>query len=138
MSRGQSAPSQRQLRVGETLRHILAELLERGNIRDADVISRPITITSVSVSPDLRHATVYVMPLGGGEVSAMLEGLKRVSSFLRRESAKKMTSRTVPDLVFKYDETFENARHIEALLDRPEVKRDILKQDSQSQSPDTI
>jgi ribosome-binding factor A len=100
MSRGQREPSQRQLRVGEELRHMIASILERGDIRDGDVAGRPVTVTEVTVSPDLRNATVFVVPLGGGDVASLLAGLKRAKPFLRHELARKVQLRLVPDLAF--------------------------------------
>jgi ribosome-binding factor A len=125
MSRGQRSPSQRQLRVGEELRHAIANILERGDIRDPDVAGRPVTVTEVSVSPDLRNATVFVVPLGGGEVGSLLTGLKRVRPFLRHEVARMVQLRVVPDLSFVADTTFDNASRIENLLHSPEVARDL-------------
>ncbi|PKU23335.1 30S ribosome-binding factor RbfA [Telmatospirillum siberiense] len=125
MSRGQRAPSQRQLRVGEELRHAIANILERGDIRDVDVAGRPVTVTEVSVSPDLRNATVFVIPLGGGENASLLAGLKRVRPYLRHEVARMVQMRMVPDLSFVADTTFDNASRIEALLHSPEVRRDL-------------
>src|ERR1700757_1766165 len=96
MSRGgMKAPSQRQLRIGEEIRHMLANLLERGDIRDPDVAGKVITVTEVSVSPDLRNAAVYVVEMGGGDITALLTGLKRVAPFFRQQLAKNMALRTV-------------------------------------------
>ena len=125
MGRSQRPPSQRQLRVGEELRHAIVQVLERGNIRDPDVGGRPVTVTAVTVSPDLRNATVFVVPLGGGDPAALLAGLKRVRPFLRHEIAHKVELRTVPDLTFAYDSSFDEASRIEALLHTPEVARDL-------------
>ena len=121
----QRQPSQRQLRVGEEIRHILAEILERGNIRDPDVANRPVTVTEVSVSPDLRNASVYVIPLGGGDCLSLLAGLKRVRSFLRHEIGRALRLRLVPDLTFFADQSFDTASRIEALLKSPAVCRDL-------------
>lgn len=125
MSRGQKPPSQRQLRVGEELRHAVAMVLERGDIRDPDVAGRSVTVTEISVSPDLRNATVFVVPLGGGESKSLLEGLKRVRPFLRHEVARMVQLRVVPNFSFVADTTFDNASRIEALLHSPEVRRDV-------------
>ncbi|MBB4264504.1 30S ribosome-binding factor RbfA [Roseospira visakhapatnamensis] len=120
-------PGQRQLRVGEELRHALAWTLERGDIRDPALAGRPVTVTEVRVSPDLRNATVYVVPLGGGDMAEaeVLAGFKRVKSFLRHELAHKVNLRHVPDLTFAVDETFDTADRIEAILHRPDVARDL-------------
>ena len=126
MSRGgMKAPSQRQLRVGEEVRHVLANVLERGEIRDPDVAGKVITVTEVAVSPDLRNASVYVVEMGGGDVKALLTGLKRVASYFRHELAQKMTLRTVPTLHFHADTSFDQASRIDALLAMPEVRRDL-------------
>ena len=126
MSRGgEKPPSQRQLRVGEEVRHFLANLLERGDIRDPDVAGKVITVTEVSVSPDLRNAAVYVVEMGGGDIKALLTGLKRVASFFRHELAKQMALRTVPALHFHADVSFDRASRIESLLALPEVRRDL-------------
>jgi ribosome-binding factor A len=133
MSRGQRAPSQRQLRVGEELRHTIANILERGDIRDPDVAGRPVTVTEVSVSPDLRNATVFIVPLGGGDSATLLAGLKRVRPYLRHEVAKMVQLRMVPDLSFSADVTFDNASRIEAILHSPDVLRD-LQDDAEDES----
>lgn len=126
MSRGgMKAPSQRQLRVGEEVRHILANVLERGEVRDPDVAGKVITVTEVSVSPDLRNAAVYVVEMGGGDVKALLAGLKRVASYFRHELSQKMNLRTVPSLHFHADTSFDRASRIESLLALPEVRRDL-------------
>ncbi|HVI52434.1 MAG TPA: 30S ribosome-binding factor RbfA [Candidatus Sulfotelmatobacter sp.] len=126
MSRGgQKPPSQRQLRVGEELRHAVASVLERGEIRDPDVAGRSVTVTEVSVSPDLRNATVFVVPLGGGETKQLLAGLKRARPYLRHEVARMVQLRMVPDFSFVSDTTFDTASRIDALLHSPEVLRDV-------------
>jgi len=127
MPRGQKPPSQRQLRVGEELRHVIANLIERGEFRDPDLAGRGITVTEVRVSPDLRNATVFVTPLGGGDPAPMLAGLKRAKAFLRREIGQRVQLRGVPELWFQVDTTFDEANRIELLLHSPEVRRDIDK-----------
>jgi ribosome-binding factor A len=121
----EKAPSQRQLRVGEELRHALARILERGEIRDPDVASRGVTITEVSVSPDLRQATAFVVPLGGGEVAPLLAGLTRAAPFLRREVAKQVKLRVAPEFSFVADTSFDKAKRIDELLNSPAVRRDL-------------
>ncbi|MBI3446034.1 MAG: 30S ribosome-binding factor RbfA [Magnetospirillum sp.] len=125
MPRGTKPPSQRQLRVGEELRHAIAMVIERGEFRDPDLQGRPITVTEVRVSPDLRNATVFVVPLGGGEVQPILDGLKRAKAFLRHEISRMVQLRAVPDLWFQPDTTFDTASRIDAVLNSPEVRRDI-------------
>jgi len=118
-------PAQRQLRVGEELRHALARIIERGEIRDPEVASRGVTVTEVSVSPDLRQATVFVVPLGGGEIAPLLAGLTRAAPFLRREVAKQVQLRVAPEFTFSADTSFERAKRIDELLNSPAVRRDL-------------
>jgi len=125
MPRGQKPPTQRQLRVGEELRHAIATVLERGEIRDPGVAGRNITVTEISVSPDLRNATVFIVPLGGGETKDLLAGLKRANPYLRHEVARMVELRAVPNFSFVSDTTFDVASRIDALLHSPEVLRDI-------------
>ena len=126
MPRGFKPPSQRQLRVGEELRHVIASLIERGGFRDPDLMGRAITVTEVRISPDLRNATVFVMPLGGGDHAPILAGLKRAKAFLRHELAKAVKLRMVPDLSFQADLTFDEASRIDRLLRSADVRRDVL------------
>lgn len=136
MSRSQKPPSQRQLRVGEELRHAIATILERGDIRDPDVAGRSVTVTEVSVSPDLHNATVFVVPLGGGETAGLLAGLKRVRPFLRHEVARMVQLRVAPDFSFVADTTFDTASRIEALLHSPDVLRDVESGHGGDSDPD--
>jgi ribosome-binding factor A len=128
------------LRVGEELRHALAWTLEEGNIRDPALAGTPVTITEVRVSPDLRNATVFCMPLGGGESAEaeVLAGLRRVKSYLRHAVAERVRMRHVPDLTFATDTSFDVADRIEAILHSPEVARDVAKKpgDAADDSPD--
>jgi ribosome-binding factor A len=120
------APGQRQLRVGEELRHVLAGIFERETFRDPALQDVRLTVTEVRPSPDLRHARVYIVPLGGSEnMPKILEGLKRVKPFLRREVASRVQIKFIPDLIFAADTTFDEAEHISRLLHKPEVARDI-------------
>lgn len=118
-------PSQRQLRVGETLRHALAEILERETFQDEALHDVTLTVTEVEASPDLKHATVYVTRLGGGDMTHILEGLGRVKSFLRREVSRRVRLKFLPDFHFAADTTFDQVDHIESLLHRPDVARDL-------------
>ncbi len=120
------APGQRQLRVGEEIRHVLAAIFERETFRDPALANVRLTVTEVRPAPDLRHARVYVVPLGGSaNMEGILEGLKRVKPFLRREVAHRVTFKFIPDLIFAADTTFDEAEHISRLLHKPEVARDI-------------
>lgn len=122
------APSQRQLRVGEEVRHVLARLLERGVLQDPVLAGVSVTVTEVRLSPDLRNATVFVMPLGGIEVEAVVQALGRAAAFLRRQVAGTVTLRNVPALTFVADPSFDQAGHIEALLRNPRVARDLISE----------
>ncbi|MBI5164447.1 MAG: 30S ribosome-binding factor RbfA [Magnetospirillum sp.] len=130
MPRGQKPPSQRQLRVGEELRHTLANVIERGDFRDPDLVGRGITVTEVRVSPDLKNATVFVVPLGGGDVAPLLAGLKRAKAYLRHEIATKVQLRAVPELRFQPDTTFDEASRLDSLLRSPDVRRDLEADDA--------
>jgi len=125
MTRGNKPPSQRQLRVGEELRHALASVIERGEFRDPDLQGRAITVTEVRVGPDLRNATVFIVPLGGGDYAPVLAGLKRAKAYLRHEISRLVPLRVVPDLWFQPDTSFDEASRIEDILSSPEVQRDL-------------
>ncbi len=120
-----SAPSQRQLRVGEELRHILADIVTRGVIRDPDLDNVSVTVTEVRVSPDLRNATVMVIPLGGAEMDRVVAALRRASPFLRREVARAVNLRHVPALSLEPDTSFDTAAKVDDLLRDPRVLRDL-------------
>ena len=120
-------PSQRQLRVGELVRHKLAELLARGEIHDDVLASHVVTISEVRMSPDLKLATAYVMPLGGKDTKAVLEALTRNSRFIRGEVAHTLDLRSAPDIRFREDETFEEVQRIDQLLHSERVRRDVEK-----------
>jgi ribosome-binding factor A len=122
-----SGPSQRQLRVGELIRHALADVLARGEVPDPVLTSHPITVPEVRMSPDLRLATAYVMPLGGRDQKAVLAALERNQKFLRTEVAHRVSMKFAPDLRFMIDERFDEAERIERLLRSPEVARDLDK-----------
>ena len=120
-----AGPSQRQLRVGEEIRHVLVEVLARGQLRDPELQGVSITVSEVRASPDLKHATAYVMPLGGGNVGEVMKALKRASGYLRSEVARAIRLRVAPELSFAADRSFEEASRIETVLRRPEVQRDL-------------
>ena len=117
--------SQRQLRVGEEIRHLLAELLERGDMRDPELREARITVTSVDVSPDLRNATAFVIPLGGKDSERLLTALRRAAPWFRARVSEKAGLRSAPEIRFRLDTTFDEADKIGALLRRPDVARDI-------------
>ena len=119
------APSQRQLRVSELIRHAVAEILQRGDIHD-DVLARQIvTIPEVRLSPDLKTATVYVMPLGGKDEKPVLEALDRHKKYIRTFVSKRVNLKYAPDLRFRRDETFDEADRINKLLRTKPVQRDL-------------
>ncbi|MGH7029311.1 MAG: 30S ribosome-binding factor RbfA [Stellaceae bacterium] len=119
---------QRQRRVGEQLRHALAQILRDGGCRDPALRQASITVTEVRVSPDLRNATAYVMPLGGANAGDVIAGLRRGAPFLRAQLARDLPLRYMPNLAFALDDTFEQADRISTLLARPEVARDLHPQ----------
>lgn len=118
-------PSQRQLRVGEALRHALSGALERGNLRDPALRNVSITVTEVRASPDLKNATAFVMPLGGEAADEIVEALGRAAPYLRGVIAREVELRHVPRLQFEVDRSFGQADHIDALLRQPQVARDL-------------
>lgn len=117
--------SQRQLRVGEEIRHLLADLLERGNMRDPELRGTSITVTAVDVSPDLRNATAFVMPLGGADEARLLAAMRRAAPWFRARVGERAGLRYAPEIRFELDRTFDEADRIGALLRRPDVARDI-------------
>jgi ribosome-binding factor A len=125
--------SQRQLRVGELVRHVLADMLARGEVHDPVIQSHLITIPEVRMTADLRLATIYAMPLGGHDIDAVLAALNRNSRFLRGEIARRVNLKFAPDIRFAIDERFDEAERIEKLLRTPAVQRDLHnKSDDQS------
>jgi ribosome-binding factor A len=118
-------PSQRQLRVGEMLRHALAEVLRENEIRDADLEGVSVTITQVKPSPDMRYATVFCEPLGGQNAKAIIAALNRHKGFLRGEMGHRISTKFTPDLRFVEDESFAEAEKIETILKSPLVQRDL-------------
>lgn len=117
--------SQRQLRVGEELRHVLARILRDGECRDPLIQTASITVTEVRMSPDLRNAIAFVMPLAGTNATEVVAGLERSATFLKGLVAREVQLRNTPNLVFALDDTFDRADRISALLTRPEVVRDL-------------
>ncbi|MBR0791047.1 30S ribosome-binding factor RbfA [Bradyrhizobium manausense] len=128
-----SAPggSQRQLRVGEQVRHAIAEILAQGSVHDADLEGHIITVPEVRMSPDLKLATIYVMPLGGRDTELVITALDRNKKFLRGEVARRVNLKFAPDIRFRVDERFDEAERIEKLLRTPAVQKD-LEQDPDS------
>lgn len=118
-------PSQRQLRVGEEMRHVLAQILARGELRDPAIAERHVTVTEVRVSPDLRNATVFVVPLGGRGLDELVGALNHASGFLRSRLGQDMRLRFLPTLRFAADHSFDEAARIDSILERPSVRRDL-------------
>ena len=121
--------SQRQLRVGEMLRHALSEILRESDIRDPDLSGVSVTVTQVKPSPDMRHATVFAQPLGGKNVKQVIAALNKHKHFLRGELGHKITLKFTPDLRFVEDESFAEADRIESILKSPLVQRDLNHED---------
>jgi ribosome-binding factor A len=124
-SSSSSLPSQRQLRVGELVRHALADMLARGDVHDPVIEGHLITVPEVRMSADLRLATVYVMPLGGRDTDAVLAALERNKKYLRGEISHHVNLKFAPEIRFRLDERFEEAERIEKLLRTPAVQRDL-------------
>lgn len=118
-------PSQRQLRAGELVRRALADIVARGTIRDPELIERTFSVTEVRMSPDLRHATCFVAPLGAGDAVALAAALTRVRAYLRGQLSREVTFKFMPDLTFEPDTSYDKASEIERLLHSPPVARDL-------------
>ncbi|MDX1486390.1 MAG: 30S ribosome-binding factor RbfA [Alphaproteobacteria bacterium] len=127
------APSQRQLRVGEELRHAVVRIFERGHFRDPDLAAASITVTEVRVSPDLKNATAFVTPLGGQEMDRVVAALNRARGYFRREMGRELALKFVPRIAFAADTSFDYSSRIDSLLHRPEVERDL---DPGAEEPD--
>jgi len=119
--------SQRQLRVGEEMRHALAHLFQRGALRDPALQGLNLTVTEVRVAPDLKHATAFVMPLGGHNAAEAIAGLRRGAAYLRMELVRAVKLRVAPTIAFELDASFDHASKVEALLHRPDVVRDLTQ-----------
>src|SRR3954465_5872872 len=119
------APSQRQLRIAELIRHAVADALTRGEIVDPVLDTHVVTVPEVRMSPDLKIATVFVMPLGGKDGQPVIKALAQNAKFLRGLIARRVTMKFVPDLRFRLDDSFEYAGKIATILRKPEVSRDL-------------
>ena len=128
-----AGPSQRALRVGELVRHTMAEMLTRGDVHDPVIETHLITVPEVRMSADLKLATIYVMPLGGRDEKAVVEALERNRRYLRGEIAKRVNLKFAPDIRFRIDERFDEAVRIDKLLQSPEVKRDLDRTETEEQ-----
>lgn len=118
-------PSQRQLRIGEEVRHVLVRILGRGDLRDPLLSDANVTVTQVEVSPDLQNATAFVVPLGGSQADEIVRALNRAAGYLRGQLGREVQLRCTPRLVFEPDRSFDRADEIERLLRSPRVRRDL-------------
>jgi ribosome-binding factor A len=136
MKKGKSAsrsntPTQRQYRVGEELRHAVAHILDHAHFRDPSLSGVSITVSEVRISPDLRNATAFITPLGGDDMPAVVAALNRAAGYFRREIARAIRLRHIPKIDFEADTSFAYSSHIDALLARPEVARDVARKDAE-------
>ena len=122
-----TGPSQRQLRVGELIRHAIAEMLSRGDIHDDVLADHVVTIPEVRMSPDLKLASIYVMPLGGKDLQPVLAALDRNKKYIRGEIARVVNLKFAPDIRFMADESFDEAQRIDRLLASKRVRQDLEK-----------
>lgn len=122
------APSQRQLRVAEEIRHLLAQAFTRGEFRDPELAGVNVTVTEVRISPDLKHATAFVARLGRTDIETLLPALKRAAPYLRGQLAHGMRLRVAPEIHFQPDTALDYAMHIDELLHRPDVQRDLKEE----------
>jgi ribosome-binding factor A len=128
--------SQRQLRVGELIRHELAGMLSRRDIHDPVIETHLITVPEVRMSPDLRLATIYVMPLGGRDATDVVEALERNKRYVRGEISRRVNLKFAPEIRFRVDERFDEAERIEKLLRTPVVQRDLKSESSPGDEKD--
>lgn len=122
-------PSVRLLRVGERVRHVLSEILARGEVHDPVIASHMISVTEVRMSPDLKHATVYVKPLLGGDEEEVLKALRKNVRYIRGEVAHRVNTKYAANLKFVLDESFDEGGKIDALLRDPKVAQDLDEED---------
>jgi len=130
-------PSQRQLRVGEEVRHALSRLLAHGGTRDPELMAAKITVTEVRMSADLKSATAFVTPFGEDDASRVMPALERATPYLRSRIGQALKLRYTPELRFKPDTSFDEAARIDALLRKPRVQRDLRDADGHDQTHDT-
>jgi len=129
-------PSQRQLRVAEVIRHRLAEVLARGDVHDPDLSRMSITVSEVTTSPDLKHATAYVMPLGGQHADEALKALRRCKAELRHQVAHGLGLKFAPDLRFELDATFDRMDDARRIFADPKVQADVAAPDTDDADED--
>jgi len=131
------APSQRQLRVAEEVRHALSAVFAREEFRDPDLYDLRVTVTEVRASPDLKHMTVFISGLGRDVTKEQFAGLRRVAPFLKRQIAQSIRLRFAPDLHFQPDTALDYAMKIDAVLKRPEVSRDLGPQSAPAEDTES-
>lgn len=124
-------PSVRVLRVGEQVRHALSEILSRGDVHDDVLATHMVSVTEVRMSPDLRHATVFVKPLLGGDEGDVLTALKKNVRYLRGEVSRRVNTKYAADLKFRIDESFDEGSHIDSLLRAAHVARDLASDEEE-------
>ena len=124
-----AGPTQRQLRVSEEIRHVLAGIFARHEFRDPELMEAEVTVTEVRITPDLKHAIAFIARLGRSDVGALLPALKRATPYLRGQVAHKLRLRFATDLTFQPDTALDYAMKIEKLMHQPEVARDLGKVD---------
>ena len=137
-SRRIAGPSQRALRVGELIRHAMSDMLTRGDVHDPVLEGHLITVPEVRMAPDLRMATIYVMPLGGRDIKDVIDALERNKRFLRGEIAHRVNLKFAPELRFRVDERFDEAERIEKLLRTPAVQRDLKRDERRTMTHDEL
>lgn len=120
-------PTQRQLRAGELIRHAVAGILQRGEMRDPVLLDAIITVTEVRMSPDLKYASVFVAALGDTDEAALVKGLNRAASFIRSKLGREIDMKFTPELRFAKDDRFDAAEKVDEILARPEVARDLRR-----------
>jgi ribosome-binding factor A len=135
-ARPAAGPSQRQLRAGELVRHALVEILRDEPMADPALVEASVTLTEVRMSPDLRHALCFVMPLGGAHAHEVVAGLNRASRFLRGRLGHAVELKFTPDLKFVADDSFDEAEHMRRLFDDPKVRRDLEPHEQDSEEED--
>lgn len=123
------APSLRLLRVSENVRHAIATIIARGDVHDHDLAGVSITVSEVRVSPDMRNAAVYIMPLGGVDKEIVIKALNKAGPYIRSQLSKRVRMKYLPRLDFRLDESFDEASHIQELLSDPRVVRDVAQED---------
>jgi ribosome-binding factor A len=128
-NQGNEEKSVRTLRVGEQVRHVLSEILQRGDVHDDTLASHLVSITEVRMSPDLRHATVFVKPLLGRDEEVVLKALRTNTAYLQREVATRVQTKYAAKLKFLADESFDEGSHIDSLLRAPKVAQDLDQND---------